>query len=102
MQSHISGNTPLEWQHIEVFSNDKNFKNIKNLNTTMKKNPTKQRNPSQTDKLEKCLHLMTMNLIGLIESIDRYGGQQTHLLAAVQNCPKPGRIIGVSDRNNVC
>lgn len=25
-----------------------------------------------------------------------------HLHAAVQNSPKPGRIIGVSDRNNVC
>lgn len=37
----------------------------------MKKNPTKQRNPSQTDKLEKCLHLMTMNLIGLIELNNR-------------------------------
>lgn len=35
------------------------------------KKTTKQRNPSQTDKLEKCLHLMTLNLIGLIELNNR-------------------------------
>lgn len=29
MKSHISGNTPIQWQRIEVLLNDKNFKNIK-------------------------------------------------------------------------